>query len=538
MTAVSAENEILAAAARAFEARPGNVNVIVDFAHHLLGAGETLRAIEVARRAATLAPDDFRTQRFLSSAYAVSGDLERAVAAAEHAVRIDPADPEVRVHLACLLVGVQRPRPAVTHLMAVTGGANETSFAWRLLSTALTELGRMDRALEAVARAIELAPGVTEYRIHRASVLASRGRHEEALEELSHALRLAPDDASVARARSGLLEALGEDDAALADAERAVALDPAQPELRAHLARLQARAGLSDDAHVADGALEARAARWIELPVSADRVDAERPTGFRAALQSSSRIVYALMRRDMRSRFGRSRLGYFWAVMEPIGHLLTLGTVFAFLNHGRPLLGTDLYVFYVTGLMPFLMFSHVTVEIMPALAANVPVLSLPVVKQTDVILAKALLALWTDTLVGLIVFGGFILLGRPGMPDDLLTCMAALLSMWLLALGFGLVNMIVAEMFHTWEAVVSAALRLMYFLSGIYYSPLMMPAWIRDILVWNPVLQGVEWFRSGFFRQYSPHWLDVPYLLCWVVSCLVVGFAMQRVMGRRLVVFG
>jgi ABC-type polysaccharide/polyol phosphate export permease/Flp pilus assembly protein TadD len=536
---ISEESEILAAAAQAFEARPGNVNVIVDYAHHLLGAGETLRAIEVARRAATLAPGDFRTQRFLSSAYAVSGDLERAVAAAEQAVRIDPADPEVRVHLACLLVGVQRPRPAVTHLMAVTGGANETSFAWRLLSTALTELGRLDRALEAAARAIELAPSVVEYRIHRASVLASRGRHEEALEELSHALRLEPDDASVARARSGLLEALGEDEAALADAERAAALDPAQPELRAHLTRLQARAGLSaDDAHLAGGMLEARAAWLTALPVSADRGEARRPTGFRTALQSSARIIYALMRRDMRSRFGRSRLGYFWAVMEPIGHLLTLGTVFAFLNHGRPLLGTDLYVFYVTGLIPFLMFSHVTAEIMPALTANVAVLSLPVVKQPDVVLAKALLGLWTDSLVALIVFGGFILLGRPGMPDDLLTCMAALLSMWLLALGFGLINMVVAEMFHTWEAVVSAALRLMYFLSGIYYSPLMMPAWIRDILVWNPVLQGVEWFRSGFFRQYSPHWLDVPYLLSWVVSCLVVGFAMQRVIGRRLVVFG
>ena len=35
---------------------------------------------------------------------------------------------------------------------------------------------------------------------------------------------------------------------------------------------------------------------------------------------------------------------------------------------------------------------------------------------------------------------------------------------------------------------------------------------MRDILAWNPILHAVDWFRSSFFAEYEPHWLDRSYL--------------------------
>jgi capsular polysaccharide transport system permease protein len=243
------------------------------------------------------------------------------------------------------------------------------------------------------------------------------------------------------------------------------------------------------------------------------------------------------MLRDMRTRFGRTRLGYVWAVIEPILHLVTLGSVFAWLNHSPPLLGNNLYLYYVTGLIPFLMFSHVSLNMIPALTSNGAVLQLSIVKQTDVIMAKAILGLGTEIFVGILVFSGFALLGFQSFPADPLTCMAAVFVLWLFALGMGLINLVVAEHFHTWEAVYTAAVQLMYFASGIYYAPIMMPVWIRDILIWNPVLQGIEWFRSGFFQNYSPHWLDQRYLVICAAAALLIGFALERALRSRLVVY-
>ena len=62
----------------------------------------------------------------------------------------------------------------------------------------------------------------------------------------------------------------------------------------------------------------------------------------------------------------------------------------------------------------------------------------------------------------------------------------------------------------------------------------MMPEWIRDILAWNPVLHAVDWFRSGFFREYEPHWLDRSYLAIIAVVTLLAGLSLERGLQRRL----
>ena len=276
------------------------------------------------------------------------------------------------------------------------------------------------------------------------------------------------------------------------------------------------------------------AALWTERRPRRARAPAPRPRGMFAALGTRGRIIHAIMLREMRTRFGRTSLGYAWALAEPISHLLTLGTVFSLLNHAPPPIGDSLFLFYLTGLLPYLMFSHVSNEVTGSLAANGAVLQLPIVRRTDVMVARATLHLSTETVVGIIVFGTAALLGERGMPADPLGALAAILSLWGLAVGVGAVNMLVTEMFPSWDTFYQAIVRVMYFASGIYYSPVAMPGEIRDILAWNPVLQGIEWFRSGFFGSYEPHWLDRGYLLECAFGALLVGFAGERALRRRI----
>jgi ABC-type polysaccharide/polyol phosphate export permease len=95
--------------------------------------------------------------------------------------------------------------------------------------------------------------------------------------------------------------------------------------------------------------------------------------------------------------------------------------------------------------------------------------------------------------------------------------------------------MVVAGLYPSYETFYNSVIRLFYFTSGIYYTPIRMPEWVREILVWNPLLQGVEFFRSGFYHQYNPHWLDVNYLLTWVMASLCIGFALERALRGRMV---
>jgi capsular polysaccharide transport system permease protein len=247
-------------------------------------------------------------------------------------------------------------------------------------------------------------------------------------------------------------------------------------------------------------------------------------------------VIYAMILRGIRTKFGHTRLGYVWAIMEPISHLLTLGVVFFSLNHNPAPVGENLFLYYVTGLAPYLMFSHVSHEVMEAAEANQPMLQLPIVKRTDVILAQGIRQFATELCVGSVIFSIAALMNLQGAPADPLTSMAAIALLWLLAMGIGAFNLVICEFFPSYETFFNALVRLLYFSSGIYYSPISMPDTIRFWLEWNPILQAIEFFRSGFYYQYDPHWLDVNYLLIWVLASVVIGFALERATRTKMMV--
>jgi ABC-type polysaccharide/polyol phosphate export permease/Flp pilus assembly protein TadD len=509
------------------------LHAMLDAAEVKMGQGAAREAAAMARSCAKLHPSSFRAARMLSGFLAALGQLPGAVEEGERAVVLKPSDPEVRMHMGGLLMGAGRSREAALHLAHFVGLEPGSASGWRALSSALVGAGRSERALEAVEQAIALDANSSEFRLHRASLLSQRSRYEEALDELATAASQSPDDARIHRMASGLSEVLGELPQALEAAERALALEPDNAEMSAHREHVALLIGAMSHQATSDPAAESRARAWLDRPVRPPR-PVRRPLGLGGLLAARWRVIHAVMLREMRTRFGRSRLGYLWAIVEPLTHLLTLGSVFALFNHSPPPVGDSLFLFYLTGLLPFLMFSHVTTEMMSALASNGSVLQLPVVKRTDIVLARGLLNLATEVAVGIVAFSVAALLGEQGMPHDPLVAVQAIMLLWLMGMGIGAMNVVVSEFLPSWETFYNSVLRLMYFASGIYYSPISMPDWARSVLVWNPVLQGIEFFRSGFYSQYHPHWLDVGYLVACSTGCLVVGFLLERAVRRRI----
>jgi capsular polysaccharide transport system permease protein len=512
------------------QAHPDDAPVAVHAAMMLFHAGDIQRALHYARAAVSLDDGSSSALRVLSGILNAVDKRPEAIEIAEQAVRIAPVDAELRLHLGGLLAAESRWKEAAAHLSEHVVSPAPTAHGWRLLSAVLNQLGRTERATAAAREAVVRDPGTTEYRLHLASLLSIRALHGFALREVLQAHSQDPENPSVWSMLSAIHAALGELPQALRAAEKAVELAGQDTAARAQLAYIAGLCAMPVPA--GDRTV------WSDAPV---RVAKPRPAYRQSTLSEDLatrwQVIFAIMLRDIRTRFGHTRLGYFWAIMEPITHLLTLGTVFYFLNHGTAPVGDNLFLYYITGLVPFLMFSHVSHDIMSAGEANNAMLHLPIVKRTDIMVAHALRQFGTELCVGIIIFSVAGLLGHRGVPADPLTALAAVTCIWLLAVGVGAFNLIIFEMFPSYETIYAALLRLLYVASGIYYSPLVMPDWARDILIYNPILQGIEFFRSGFFTQYDPHWVDVPYLLTWIVASIGIGFALERAMRHRMVVY-
>ena len=516
-----------AAALEAVRRDAGNMRALILAGEALFRTGARDEAVALLQKGVALVPGDAAAHRVLSGFLAATGALEAAELQARHAVALAPAQIEPQLHLAHLLFARRRHAAAAAPLLAALALDPARPDAWHMLSVALQQDGDIDKALEAIGRAILLAPARAAYALHRAALLNSRACHGDALAELRRATALAPQDASVARALSGVLEVLGDLPGAHEAAVRAAALAPGDATLQAHLAALAAQLGLFGAPALPPG--------WVPTAPRRQRPRA-RPANPSAQMSTRlgerGRIIWAVTLREMRTRHSRAALGYLWAVAEPVSHLLTLGVMFAYVNNAPPPVGDSLFAFYCTGLLPYLLFAHIAQEVMNARANGGALLLLPRLRTTDIMTAKTFLQLMTELTVAVLVFSAFGLAGYQAMPAQPLVALAALLLLAGLGLGTGALNLVVLNFFPGWETVFNAIVRLLYFASGIYYTPISMPDAVRAALVWNPVLQGVELFRAGFYQDYAPFWLNTPYLLWWVAGTLALGLGLEQA-GRR-----
>jgi ABC-type polysaccharide/polyol phosphate export permease len=180
------------------------------------------------------------------------------------------------------------------------------------------------------------------------------------------------------------------------------------------------------------------------------------------------------------------------------------------------------------------MFVHTSSNLAYAISGSASLLQLPLVTTLDLVIARGLVEFVTDALVAVILLLGFGAFGLHARPHDLFGVALALVASWLLGCGCGVVNAVANRFVKSWDKIWVQLTRVLYFASGIFYVPAMMPDWIRDILAWNPVLQAVEWFRSRFFEGYEPHWLDRSYLVVLAVLTVFLGLGLERRLRPRL----
>ena len=249
-------------------------------------------------------------------------------------------------------------------------------------------------------------------------------------------------------------------------------------------------------------------------------------------LSLQARVLVSLVLRETRATFGTSVFGYLWAIITPTMGIALL--VFIFSLAGRqPPFGSSLALFFATGIFALQLFNELSGKLMTVFDANRALLTYPIIKDVDTLLARALLVAATYTLIMAIFYAGLITVGLASLPARLEHVILAFLATWFLGFGFGTLNAVIASLWDTWKQIEKILTRPLFFVSGVFYVPSQLPPPAREILQWNPVLHLVEWFRHGFYPNYNSMILDMWYPVGVGAAMLLVGLAGERLFRRE-----
>jgi capsular polysaccharide transport system permease protein len=457
-------------------------------------------------------------------------NLRVAANAVERASRLWPESPAVCAKLAALLCELGEYEGAIPILARAREFTPASAPLAHLHAVALMAVGSLRPALEAIRQALQLNPAECEYH-YVASVLSERlGERDQAIAYIQDAMALAPDRTALYVNHANMLGNAGDFDGAVAALDRARSLAPGDPEIRhlslAYLAQ--------QDNYVAERGNNLPRKR-LSMPRAPGRRLGRRDTEtFPGRLAVQLRVLVALVLRELRYRAVHSRFGVLSVMVPQAIQIVTLGIVLSLFNNGRPPIGDHLFFFYATGVMPFYMFIHVMDHSQNQFLDNLGLLQIPLVTRLDVVLGMAIAELLINAATIVATFGTFALISYGPSSDNHIEAVYAMLAVWLFAFGLGLISAVVNNLYRPWANGWLILQRFLYIASGVFYIPQSMPDWIREILVWNPILQAIEWFRTGFFSGYDPPWLDKPYLLGVAFATAIVGMMLERTMRRKM----
>jgi len=248
----------------------------------------------------------------------------------------------------------------------------------------------------------------------------------------------------------------------------------------------------------------------------------------RSPLAVTFSVWKALFLREAAMLLSKDPMAWFWTLAEPIGHIAFLTWLFVSGFRQKQVVGADTAVFLILGITLFFLPRNILNRSIAVVEASEALYNYRQVKPLDTVIAR----IGLETLLGCIVFvlaiAGGMLFGLPISVADPLAALCAALAIWLAGVGLALVFSVVAALNLQVRRLVSLSRGALYLFSAVIYPSYGVPASMRDTLLLNPLVHGVEAFRVAFMPNYKvPPGIDVGYLMQFSVLMIFLGLALH-----------
>lgn len=256
----------------------------------------------------------------------------------------------------------------------------------------------------------------------------------------------------------------------------------------------------------------------------------------------SRELLWNLTLRELRTKYRKSFLGWFWSLLNPLSTVAVYALVFGKLfNATAPVgakSGISTYAIYLMcGILPWNFFGLVTNLAMNSLVGNASLVKKVAFQRQTLVLSQVIFSLVQFAIEISLLFVVVTAVGSPGWRYLYqLPPLMILLAFFAGGIGFGLsvIYVYFRDLGYLWQIL----LQIWFFATPIIYSPDLLkgkgPSWVQHVATINPMYHFTDGFRRILYHGESLQFAWFGQLIVATSLSVLAGLWIFKRMSKRL----
>lgn len=249
------------------------------------------------------------------------------------------------------------------------------------------------------------------------------------------------------------------------------------------------------------------------------------------SLEARSRVFWAIVGREMITRYGRNNIGFLWVLLEPMLFSLAIVALWTVIkaptNPGMTVAG-----FALTGYASVLLWRYPTNRCTNALQMNWALMYHRAVGPLDIYAARIFMELMAATGGALALATVLVISDQMQAPSDPFGVVVAWYLLMLFATGLALTVGALSVRSESLERVWHMLSYLLFPVSGPAFLVDWLPDVAREAVLVLPMVHGVEMLRGAWFSDAVVSHGSPIYLFACSLALLVLGLTLVKKNGR------
>lgn len=248
-----------------------------------------------------------------------------------------------------------------------------------------------------------------------------------------------------------------------------------------------------------------------------------------------SRVISALMIREVTTRFGRENIGFLWIMVEPLLFAVLVGIMWNFMK-GSSEHGISVMTFTVSGYIPLVLFRHAVSRAVGLFKANGALMYHRQIKILDFVFVRFFIEFIGHLMAYFFIALVLMALDVFPVPYDIGFMLLGWLYYSIFTLGLCFILAPLSETSEVMEKLMPVTTYIMIPFSGAFTMMSWMTPEVQDFLWYSPFVHPMEMMRYGIFgNAVSPHF-DYVYTPAISMVCIAFGLLLCRQIRKKLVV--